>query len=171
MLFLDKDTILFVSLFNDGLKIVKMTQFSRKVIKTLLFCFFLLPATNGCKDDYTSVIPYVYVDLNINPTNFIEFNIPGGSYYFANQGYGGIIIFRDLTDSSNPFLAFDATCTHEISTSCKVIADGSGLAKCPCCGSQFILFGGNGSPVKGPAIEPLKQYRTLFTGGRITVRN
>ncbi len=148
-----------------------MSRFSRNVYQAILISFFLWTGINGCKDDYMSVIPYVPVNMNINPTNFIEFNIPGGSYYFANQGFGGIIIFRDLTDSSNPFLSFDATCTNEISSNCRVTSDGSGLAECPCCGSQYILFGGNGSPTKGPATEPLKQYRTSFTGGRIIVRN
>lgn len=148
-----------------------MVQFFRNVYKTVLLCFFILIGINGCKDDYVSVIPYIYVDFNVIPTSYIEFNIPGGSVYFQNAGFGGIIIFRDMVDSSNPFLAFDATCTHEISSKCRVVSDGSGIATCPCCGSQFILFGGNGSVTKGPAIEPLKQYRTSFAGGRINVRN
>ena len=148
-----------------------MKQHSSGVFKSFLLCFFLLFGANSCDDEYVSVIPYVTVNMNINPTNFIEFNIPGGSYYFGNYGYGGVLIFRDLTDSSNPFLAFDAACTYEVSSTCRVVADGSGLAKCPCCGSQYILFGGNGSPTKGPAIEPLKQYRTTYSTGRIVVRN
>lgn len=148
-----------------------MVQFSGKGIKTVLICLFFLIGGNACKDDYTSVIPYVTVKMDFNPTSYIEFNIPGGSVYFKNAGYGGVIIFRDQIDSSNPFLAFDAACTHEVSSTCRVTTDGSGIAECPCCGSQYILSGGNGSPVKGPAIEPLKQYRTSFTGGRIIVRN
>ncbi len=149
-----------------------MVQFSGKVYKTVLICFFILTGINGCKDDYTSVIPYVYVNENFNATSHIEFNIPGGSVYFKSYGFGGVIVFRDQIDSSNPFLAFDAACTHEVSSTCRVVAtEGSGIAKCPCCGSEFILFGGNGSPTKGPAIEPLKQYRTTYVGGRITVRN
>jgi len=148
-----------------------MFHLSRKIYSSLLVIFFLLAGTNACKDDYTSVVPYVYVNMNINPTNFIELNIPGGSYYFADKGYGGVIVFRDLTDSSNPFLAFDATCTHEVSTTTRVVANDSGIATCPTCKSQFILFGGNGNPIKGPAIEPLRQYRTTYTGGRIIVSN
>lgn len=147
-----------------------MNKISGKLLPRLAFFIALISLFSSCKDDYTSVVPYVHVEMNINPTNFIELNIPGGSYYFPGQGYGGIIIFRDLSDGVN-FLAYDATCTHEVSSACRAVADGSGLAKCTCCGSQFILFGGNGSPVKGPAIEPLKQYRTSYSGGRITVRN
>jgi len=148
-----------------------MFHLSRKIYSPILVIFFLLAGTNACKDDYNSVIPYVYVNMNINPTNFIEFNIPGGSYYFPAQGYGGIIIFRDLTDSANPFLAFDAACTHEISSTTRVVANDSGIATCPVCKSQFILFGGNGNPIKGPAAEPLRQYKTNYTGGRIIISN
>jgi Rieske Fe-S protein len=148
-----------------------MVQLSGRLIKTVLLGFLLLAGVNSCKDDYTSVIPYVYVDMDFNKTNYIELNIPGGSVYFKNAGFGGIIVFHDQIESQNPFLAFDAACTHEISTTCRVVADGSGTATCPCCGSQYILIGGNGSPVKGPAIEPLKQYRTSFAGNRIIVKN
>lgn len=148
-----------------------MNPHSAKIYKTLLICFMIFAGSNSCKDDYTSVIPSVPVNFDINPTNFIEFNIPGGSYYFPNAGYGGIIIFRDLVDSSNPFLAFDAACTYEVSSIIRVTADGSGIATCPECKSQFILFGGNGSPIKGPAAEPLRQYRTSYSGARINVRN
>lgn len=148
-----------------------MAQLSVNRLKTVFICLFFLTGISGCKDDYTSVIPYATVNMDFNPTSYIEFNIPGGSVYFKNAGFGGIIIFRDQIDSSNPFLAFDAACTHEVSSTCRVTTDGSGIAECPCCGSQYILIGGNGSPVKGPAIEPLKQYRTSYTGGRIIVRN
>ena len=149
-----------------------MVQFMNKGLITVLICFFILAGTNGCKDDYNSVVPYVDVNYNITPTNIIELNIPGGSYYFKNPGYGGLIIFRDLTDSSNPFLAFDGACTYDVPSVCRVVAeDDGGLVKCPCCGSEFILFGGNGSPTKGPATEPLKQYRTNYSNGLINVRN
>ena len=148
-----------------------MVQFPRRVYQSVLFFTFLLIGANSCKKYYTSVVPYVVVNENFNPTNYIELNISGGSIYIPSAGYGGLIIFRDLVDSSNPFLAFDATCTYEVSSLIRVKSDGNGIATCPKCGSQFILFGGNGSPVKGPAIEPLKQYRTSFDGGRIIVRN
>jgi len=148
-----------------------MFHLSRKIYSPILVLFFLLAGTNACKDDYNSVIPYVYVNMNFPITNIIELNIPGGSYYFPNQGYGGIIIFHDLIDSANPFLAFDAACTHEISSTTRVVANDSGIATCPVCKSQFILFGGNGNPIKGPAIEPLRQYKTTYTGGRIIISN
>ncbi|MDP3914245.1 MAG: Rieske 2Fe-2S domain-containing protein [Bacteroidota bacterium] len=148
-----------------------MAQLSGKVLKTVLICSFFLTGISGCKDDYTSVVPYVTVNMNFSPTNYIEFNTPGGSVYFGNAGFGGIIVVNNWGDEAAPFLSFDAACTHEVSSTCKVTTDGSGIAECPCCGSQYMLFGGNGSVMKGPAIEPLKQYRTSYTGGRIIVRN
>ncbi|MDP2335039.1 MAG: hypothetical protein Q8N05_01045 [Bacteroidota bacterium] len=148
-----------------------MVQFSRKIVQTVFLCVLILTGINGCKDDYVSVVPYVYVDMNINPISYID-NIPGAFYYFANKGYGGIILLYDQTENSNPFLAFDAACTYETSSTCRVVPEESGfLANCPCCGSKFMLLGGNGSPINGPAIEPLKQYRTSYIGGRVIIRN
>jgi len=144
-----------------------MTKISGKVLKTVLICFFITLGINGCKDDYTSSIPYVYVQAELNLANRTELN-PVGGYYKINGGYGGIIVFHDMDGN---FLAYDATCTHEILSSCSVTTDGSGIATCPCCGSQFILFGANGSPTKGPAAEPLKQYRVSEVGGRLSIRN
>lgn len=150
-----------------------MFHLSRKIYSSILVVFFILAGSNACKDDYNSVIPYVYVNMNINPTNFIEFNIPGGSYYFSNKGYGGIIVINNWGDDNNPFQAFDAACPYEISSLVRVavLENGSGVATCPKCGSQFMIFGGNGSPIKGPASEPLRQYKTTYTGGRIIVSN
>lgn len=149
-----------------------MEQLFRKGIIIALTAFFILAGSQGCKDDYESVIPYVPIDFNLNKSNIIELNIDGGSFYLPNIGYGGIIVFKDMTDNQNPYLAFDATCTYEVSSSIRVeTAQGNVVAKCPKCGSEFILMGGTGSPVKGPAIEPLKQYHTFYSGNLINIKN
>jgi len=97
-----------------------MNWLSEKIYKSVLICFFLCMGINGCKDEYTSVIPYVYVNFSINPTNFIEFNIPGGSVYFRNAGFGGIIVVNNWGDSNMPFPAFDSTRPHQISSHTRV---------------------------------------------------
>ncbi len=147
-----------------------MVRFSRYIVRTILIFLFVSIGINGCKKDYNSKIPYAYVDFSINPTSYIELNVPGGSIYIPGVGFGGIIIFRDLVDNINPFLAFDAACTFEVSSVVRVKADGSGLATCPSCKSQYILFGG-ASVAKAPAVEPLKQYHTFYSGGMITIKN
>lgn len=150
-----------------------MIQHIKKSIIIILSVIFTLTAISGCKDDYESTVPYVPVEFTLRSNNIIELNVPGGSFYLPGQGNAGILVFRDLTDSNNPFLAFDAMCTYELSPSARVlpIDETSGLARCSECKSEFILFGGNGSPTKGPAIEPLKQYRTSYSGGIIHIRN
>ena len=149
-----------------------MVQFSRNVVKAFLVLIFISIGINGCKDDYTSSVPYVPVNFTVNPTNIIELNIPGGSFYIPKVGYGGIIIFRDMTaDGSIQYLAYDATCTFEMLPDIHVDADGSGTATCPVCKSQYILFGGDGSAAGGPSAEPLRQYKTYYSGGLIVVRN
>lgn len=149
-----------------------MEQLFRKGFIIALTALFVMAGGQACKDDYESVIPYEPVDFTFNKSNAIELNIDGGSFYLPNLGYGGIIIFKDMTDSQNPYLAYDAACTYEVSSSIRVeTTPGSGVAKCPKCGSEFILMGGTGSPVKGPATEPLRQYRTSFSGALINIRN
>ena len=147
-----------------------MVQFFDKGLKTVLICFFLLAGITSCKDDYSSVVPYVPVYLDINIANHIELNTELG-YFKLKGGYGGIIIFHDVSGNSNPFLAYDATCTYDLPSIYSVETDGSGIATCPHCKSQYILIGGNGAPITGPAIEPLLQYQTSFFGGLISVRN
>ena len=50
-----------------------MGHFSFKWYKTVLLGCLLLFGIYSCKDDYTSIVPYVPVNMSINPTNFIEF--------------------------------------------------------------------------------------------------
>ena len=159
------------SLFVQKLKVQKMVQLSRNVSKAILICFFVSIGINGCKKDYTSVIPYVHVYFSFNPASYIELNIPGGAVSFSGIGFGGLIVFKDFEGSSTPLLAFDAACTYEVNPTIRVTVDGSGVAVCPKCKSQFILIGGGGSPVKGPAVEPLKQYQAQYANGSILVKN
>ena len=55
------------------------------------------------------------------------------------------------------YYAYDATCTYEISQSCKVVNTGV-VGECGCCESKF-LFTGGAFPAGGPAAAPLRQYQ------------
>ncbi len=122
-----------------------------KIRKYLLF-FLLTGILLFSCDKQNSLIPDVPVSMTINLNILNDLNVPGNSVFFPNVGYGGIIVYCELPGS---WFAYDATCTHEISSSCRVANDGV-LATCPCCGSQFVLVGG--TPSKGPAAMPLKPY-------------
>lgn len=150
-----------------------MFEHLSKIVTPFLILFFFLVGSNACKDTNTSLVPYVEVNMNINPTNYIELNIPGGVAYFKDEGYGGVLIVNNWGDDLNPYLAFDATCTKELSSDVRVEVqeNGSGYVVCPECGSKFMIFGSAGLPIKGPATRPLKQYRAVSANGRIIVTN
>lgn len=121
--------------------------------RKLFFLFFIVISSVSCENEQYTVIPYVPVSFTINLNIVNELTVPGNSVYFPNAGYAGIIIYCEIQGS---WYAFDATCTHEVSASCRVEPKGV-LGSCPCCKSQYILLGGS-MPSKGPAAIPLKQY-------------
>ena len=121
--------------------------------KFLFFFFVLFFSANSCDKIQDSQVPNVPFNLMINLTINNELTIPGNSKFFPGVGYGGVIVYCELPDS---YYAFDATCTHEISQTCKVINSGV-TGECKCCKSEFILLGG-GYPANGPAAAPLRQY-------------
>jgi Rieske Fe-S protein len=119
----------------------------------LFFFFILFSISNSCDKIQDSQVPDVPFSFTINLTIANELTIPGNSMYFPGAGYGGVIVFCEMTDT---YYAFDATCTHEINQTCKVVNSGV-LGECSCCESKF-LFTGGGYPAKGPAAAPLRQY-------------
>jgi nitrite reductase/ring-hydroxylating ferredoxin subunit len=119
--------------------------------KFLFFFFILFFATNSCDEIQDSQVPNVPFSFTINLTIANELTIPGNSMLFPG-GYGGVIVFCEMPDT---YYAFDATCTYEISQTCKVVNSGV-VGECSCCESKFLFTGG--IPAKGPAAAPLRQY-------------
>lgn len=119
------------------------------------FILFLIIFISGssCDKIQDSVIPNVPFFFPVNLNIYNDLNIPGNSHFFPGVGFGGVIVYCELPGS---YYAFDATCTHEISQTCKIVNEGV-LGTCTCCDSQFILIGG-AYPSRGPAAAPLKQY-------------
>ncbi|WP_297098063.1 hypothetical protein [uncultured Draconibacterium sp.] len=132
-----------------------------KYLFLITFTFFMYSSCN----EIDSEIPDVWVGLNIDLNLFNELTVPGNSAYFPNQGFGGVIIYCEIEGS---YYAFDAACTNEISPSCRVANEGA-VGKCSCCESEFIFIGG--TPTKGPAAAPLKQYNTSLSGNMLRVYN
>jgi nitrite reductase/ring-hydroxylating ferredoxin subunit len=130
-----------------------------------LFIFILIIGINNACDEIESQIPDVPVSLNINLDILNELTIPGNSMYFPGYGFAGVIVYCELEGS---YYAFDAACTYEINSSCKVVADGL-TGTCSCCKSQYIFVGGYRS--EGPASAPLKQYKTSLFGNTLRVYN
>ena len=128
-------------------------QFVLKRGGVLFFLFLLFSISISCDKIQDSQVPNVPFTFTINLTIANELTIPGNSMYFPGVGYGGVIVFCEMPDT---YYAFDATCTYEISQTCKVVNSGV-LGECRCCESKF-LFTGGAFPAKGPAAAPLRQY-------------
>ena len=147
-----------------SVKIIKMKELILKSGK-YLFIFILSVLLNSSCDKIDSQIPDMPVRLQIDLNLLNELTIPGNSMYFPGQGFGGVIVYCETEGS---YFAYDAACTHEISTSCKVQPDGL-TGTCSCCGSTYVFIGGY--PTSGVATAPLKQYNVSAYGNTVRVYN
>lgn len=134
------------------------------VMKYLFLIAFTFLMYSSC-DEIDSEIPDVWVGLNIDLGLWNDLTVPGNSVYFANAGFGGVIVYCEIEGS---YYAFDAACTNEINPTCRVVNEGA-IGGCTCCESEFIFIGG--TPTKGPAAAPLKQYKTSLSGNILRVYN
>ncbi len=119
--------------------------------------FTLVLTSGSCNKEDDQIIPNVLVPFTINLNIVNELTVPGNSVYFPGVSFGGVIVYCELQGS---YYAFDAACTYEASSSCRLKNEGV-LGTCDCCGSQFILLG-SGDRVDGPATRPLRRYNVSF---------
>ena len=82
---------------------------------------------------------------------------------FSLKDSFGISTSYSLTRTSRGVVAFDTRCTH-LGAPC--VLSGS-LLQCPAHGSEFDPE--NGQVIRGPAVEPLKSYRTVEVNGEIRI--
>ena len=72
-------------------------------------------------------------------------------------------VFLLAQTSANVFSAVEAVCTHE---GCTINGAAGETYVCPCHGSRYNR---NGQVLAGPARASLRQYRTTFTDGVVTI--
>ena len=82
---------------------------------------------------------------------------------FSLKDSFGITTSYSLTRTSRGIVAFDTRCTHA-GAPCLL---SESLLQCPAHGSIFDPE--NGEVIRGPAVEPLKSYRTLEVDGEIRI--
>ena len=131
-----------------------MAQFRLKRAKYLIFFLAIFFIFNGCEKINDSQVPDVSFTFNIDLNILNDLTIPGNSRYFPHVGFGGVIV---SCESPGVYYAYDATCTYELSQTCKIKNEGL-LGTCSCCGSKFVLLY-EAYPSSGPAAAPLKRYQ------------
>ena len=135
----------------------------------LLIAFIITIAFSCKKEEQATEIPYVYVNLILNPngTQYIKLNVVNG-WETVYGGYNGILIFRK---SVNEFAAFERACPYDpLKEGAQVRVDQSGITcYCPVCGSKFIMV--DGTPYEGPSHFSLKQYTTVYDGAMLYISN
>lgn len=128
-------------------------------IKIFLLLMLSLASASTCDED-EDVVPYVYVNFEINLSNTDYFDLNAvGNAVMVNGGYKGIIIYRK---SLEEFTAFDRCCTYDVdSDTTRLELDGA-RAVCPHCGAEFSLSL-DGMVLEGPAALSLKQYQVSYS--------
>jgi cytochrome b6-f complex iron-sulfur subunit len=83
-----------------------------------------------------------------------------GSAALVQSSAANVLVSRTAQDT---FTAVTAVCTHE---ACTISGISGSIYTCPCHGSQFNATGG---VVKGPAVQPLRQFTTRFSANVLTI--
>jgi len=86
-------------------------------------------------------------------------NAVGGAALVQTSS-GNFLVSRTAQDT---FVALTAICTHE---QCTVTGFQNARYVCPCHGSQYST---SGTVVQGPAVQPLRQFATRFSGSVLTI--
>ena len=132
----------------------------------ILFAFLLFLPSCLDKEDFIQEV-YVNIEIPVNQPEFSDLNAIGNSI-FVSGGVKGIIIYHS---NINDYRAFDRNCSFEPSTDCSYIDSiNSTVASCNCCTSKFLIDQ-NGITANGPALLPLKEYYTSFSGGILKIKN
>ena len=137
-------------------------------MKRIMILIFLLSFISSCIDrnDYIKDV-YVNIEVPLNQPEYSDLDAIGNSI-FISGGVRGIIIYHL---NVNDYRAFDRNCTFEPSTECAYIDSiNSTIASCSCCESKYLIDQ-DGVTANGPALLPLKQYYTSYSGGILKITN
>ncbi len=122
----------------------------------------------SCTDNFESSIPYVKVNYQGLTSNMNNLTVVGGAEYISGEGYGGIWVVRGFDDV---YYAFDAACPYEVDPTVIIECDG-GIGTCPKCETHYYMMeGGYVLSGIGPGTEPLLQYQSYVSGGRLFITN
>ncbi len=133
----------------------------RILMLTIFGCIAL-----GCNDtEPTNTLPYAFVDLEINVFDLQLSTLQTEGYTYISGGLKGILI---LKKGEGLYEAYERSCTYEFENPCAQVTIHSSLfyLEDVCCGSTFDLLG---SPLSGPAVNPLRSYYTVLNGNYLII--
>ncbi len=138
-------------------------------LKKLYFLILVFPVLSSCSKEHQGV-PNLYCNLTIyiNDPQNIKLTTVNGFMYF-NGGNRGVVVYRK---SQTEFAAYDRTCPYkpdDVNSIVSVDTTNNILIKDASCSSQFLLS--DGTPISGPAVVPLKLFKTVFDGTVLRVTN
>ena len=136
-------------------------------MKKIMTLTFLIIFISSCIDrnDYLRDV-YVNIEVLLNQPEYSDLDAIGNSI-FISGGVKGIIIYHL---NVNDYRAFDRSCTFEPSSECAYIDSIIYYRSCSCCESKYLIDQ-DGVTANGPALLPLKQYYTSYSGGILKIKN
>ena len=124
---------------------------------------------SACAKNNGPQIPDVYVNYTvpINDPSISVLNSPGSAVMVNGYGVAGLIIYRR---SDNMYVAYDRCSSVNPQNKCAVTLDEPNLTVTdPCSGAKFSLY--DGTPVKAPATQSLRQYQVFISSLYLQVTN
>lgn len=145
------------------------------IISVAIFALF----TSSCDSAMESSIPNVSFRLSYSVAQYPSITTPGWFVKVEKNtnglavGYSGLLLGKPIWAAfgDNDYVAFDAACPVEASTSASVtlIQDGIGTAVCPKCQTKYNLS--NGGFPEGIGTEYLKSYRVTVNNTTLHINN
>ena len=143
---------------------------------TKITLLLMMVMVNSCSKT-ANPVPYYSVDFTLDLTlpEYSSLQTPGNWLYISTgSNTKGVIICNSPTNtnSPNPFIILDRTCTYNTTGYVTVNTKGTGVnvyATDSVCGSVFNIY--NGAVQHSPATIPLKQYNSTLTGWSLHVYN
>lgn len=132
---------------------------------TLVFALLL----SACAKNSGPQIPDVYVNYSvpINDPSISVLNSPGSAVIVNGHGVAGLIIYRR---ADYVYVAYDRCSSVNPQNKCAVNLDEPNLTVTdPCSGAKYSLY--DGTPVKAPATQSLRQYNVVVNSLYLQVIN
>jgi nitrite reductase/ring-hydroxylating ferredoxin subunit len=143
----------------------RIPAYTREFLLTLLVVF---SCNRDLTDDPIPVIPFPDLNINLAFPEYQPLMLDGGYKEISKIGVRGVILYRK---NATTYIAYERNCSFHPNDACATVNvhTSSLYMTDPCCGSNFSFT--DGTPTGGAAWRPLRKYRTVLSGGMLTISN